>query len=1561
MTDSNLSPENEKLKNTGIKDIPRVLKEKLFNNTGAIMFPEQIQSKTVADYERNIENVLRPKGQKDDQLLRGALSGGFDLTENAINFAGRAIGTLSGNKYTAKDYFDNEALGVYIPEEDEDSFTYNLSKFGVQYGVPYTTAFKFLGSIGLSNFVWRDVIAGGTTASVFFDTFDKNLSNYIQDTPLANPVTKLLSAKSEEESNVAAETIKKFIEGGVTQKIVNKTFDAALNPQKVADAFVDVVKTFKKAPKVADDLIFNLRQSRFNKFENIRKFNGMDEALSKSDDLVDIAPVADDVVTKTPTQIDLPDTRGQGKFYHGAANEVNLVEGGEFGKAVENLYGDGFYVTEDLVTAAKYRKKNRVKGEKPSGIVYEITEKQPVKFFDLDAPASPEKIEQIRRIFSFDEDTLGDYADIIDRVLDDVGPNPSIGKIYDEIKLYSNSRGKSANTTADIFSSFTEELQREGFGGLTHQGGKKAGKGKRLHQVRIYFDPANSLEINKVDLDKLETVAGDTVLVPRKKIRSKKGKQKFQTTDERVGLEGRNFDIFSDDPKEVAKIKAAYEEEQTKYYPKYLNIVTDDMLIEDADDYLEPEVIQAITQFADKYGLKLPVLMAATVRRITGLAVNLSDNAALIKTLPIGSQEANILKQKLTLQTISFYKMIKGDSKFGTVIGRTLRARQLANAKNPVTGQTPGEVTASNIEARRAEDLKGGGSEIIRDVAEDIDNTFKSLEFSQEDVLKALEEDRFEDFADFASKLAAAHGDPFVLQKLVKESIGMKGLKIGNEVFLNGILSNPATHIRNTLGTMVNVVTGPADLLIGSSTRQDLLRGQFVDPILFRRAMAEFAMFKQAQSDALKLAGQAFKENRNILDRSRMIVDSGNDPTQRFAIQKRGGTFDGEGLQKIKNGKDIAQYLRRGLVPDLVNSFGTINNAPLRALIAEDEYNKQLAFRMFLKGELVEDGLRKGLTGKAFDDYVDKSFELGVNWIAKKGSELDLALKEIQEFKPFIGPNGEQVAVGEDLFLKIRDSLDYAADRTFTTKIDNKLVNALKHPGWKPVLPFINSPLNIQQTLLKRTPFMATITGKVPLLEGMLDTHRKQLQSSIPSVSGRARGVERIGAGVWLTFATLSMAATDRFAKIALVDGSDPDWRQDKIRKYSGDPGYAFRILLTNPVTKKPQLGPDGQPKYHFVDCGRIGLEPFSSMCRVAGYYGTIQKYLDDEDQKNVAAVMTVALARDILDLPMFEAVQKLMDIIENKPDALPNFLANYMNSAFIPFSSLRKAIKKTDYSYIDPRSGKKLRGYFKPDKSIQKGDYIKQNIRTKFDDGTPIPEDHPAYGTLVQENPRFVGDFFVRKVALKFMKELQSSNPFAERLKPQKFWLTGQNLEYPQNIGINSGMNPSLEGSSLNDPVVSLVRRSKSKITPPPAHLFRNSAEGGILLNSTQYEKLKEFIYETKLDNNGQISSKGKTVYQKLLPIAKDKKILELLDFIESGEVDDNFNIDTKAVLTSRENSVKDLRKLLRQIITPYIGQAKLQLFQLEDDKGGAKSLLPAYLREKKRQKLDLQNRYTR
>ena len=104
----------------------------------------------------------------------------------------------------------------------------------------------------------------------------------------------------------------------------------------------------------------------------------------------------------------------------------------------------------------------------------------------------------------------------------------------------------------------------------------------------------------------------------------------------------------------------------------------------------------------------------------------------------------------------------------------------------------------------------------------------------------------------------------------------------------------------------------------------------------------------------------------------------------------------------------------------------------------------------------------------------------------------------------------------------------------------------------------------------------------------MLDTHRKQLQSAEDSVSARARGTTRIGGGIWVTAIGLSMLAADKFAKIALVDGNDPNWVGDKIRQYTGDIGYALRLLKTNPITKEPILGPDGEPKYDFIDVGRI-------------------------------------------------------------------------------------------------------------------------------------------------------------------------------------------------------------------------------------------------------------------------------------------------------------------------------------------------------------------------------------
>ena len=71
-------------------------------------------------------------------------------------------------------------------------------------------------------------------------------------------------------------------------------------------------------------------------------------------------------VSRTDINVDvpLPDTRGQGKFYHGTAQEITLEEGAE-AVSSQNIYGNGFYTTDDLITGSKYQKKGKKQFLKP--------------------------------------------------------------------------------------------------------------------------------------------------------------------------------------------------------------------------------------------------------------------------------------------------------------------------------------------------------------------------------------------------------------------------------------------------------------------------------------------------------------------------------------------------------------------------------------------------------------------------------------------------------------------------------------------------------------------------------------------------------------------------------------------------------------------------------------------------------------------------------------------------------------------------------------------------------------------------------------------------------------------------------------------------------------------------------------------------------------------------------------------------------------------------------------------------------------------------------------------
>ena len=219
------------------------------------------------------------------------------------------------------------------------------------------------------------------------------------------------------------------------------------------------------------------------------------------------------------------DTRGQGKFYHGTSEEISSgkatsVESGE-NLQESNLYGNGFYTTEDLTTASRYQKKNKNVGQPKRGdytwkdnpdeayqkdldafntrkenpTVYEINEKQSVKFIDAD-----QKIDWTGN--TPEAQTIKNYlsqSDEGNEVLDawEKSKSFSYADIINDLRDVYSRADLSKGAFTDLLDDLNLQLKNIGYGGITHQGGNLAGKGERLHQVKIYWDAENQIELNK--------------------------------------------------------------------------------------------------------------------------------------------------------------------------------------------------------------------------------------------------------------------------------------------------------------------------------------------------------------------------------------------------------------------------------------------------------------------------------------------------------------------------------------------------------------------------------------------------------------------------------------------------------------------------------------------------------------------------------------------------------------------------------------------------------------------------------------------------------------------------------------------------------------------------------------------------------------------------------------------------------------------------------------------------------------------------------------------------------
>jgi len=170
------------------------------------------------------------------------------------------------------------------------------------------------------------------------------------------------------------------------------------------------------------------------------------------------------------------------QWFHGAAAPIEkLGEAGVDHYSGANIYGEGFYATNDREVAQSYTKKNRRQVGEFKPTTYEVRGED-VKFFDLNAPLNEEAREALAKTSS---ESLREAA---------ADPeNDTLGKVMDAARDLGPQYMESRDTVTESFEAVKDALKARGYGGFTHVGGKLTG-GKQ-HQVRIYWHPESQVKL----------------------------------------------------------------------------------------------------------------------------------------------------------------------------------------------------------------------------------------------------------------------------------------------------------------------------------------------------------------------------------------------------------------------------------------------------------------------------------------------------------------------------------------------------------------------------------------------------------------------------------------------------------------------------------------------------------------------------------------------------------------------------------------------------------------------------------------------------------------------------------------------------------------------------------------------------------------------------------------------------------------------------------------------------------------------------------------------------------
>ena len=422
---------------------------------------------------------------------------------------------------------------------------------------------------------------------------------------------------------------------------------------------------------------------------------------------------------------------------------------------------------------------------------------------------------------------------------------------------------------------------------------------------------------------------------------------------------------------------------------------------------------------------------------------------------------------------------------------------------------------------------------------------------------------------------------------LAREIKGSRLMDIIMEFWMNSLLSGPTTQAVNILGNSLTFTMRTMEQVTGS-----LLIGD----TQLAKATLRYAFSMETIADSLKIAGKTLKNNDALLTQGSRV-------------------FDDRLAQSMAIGMDGSDA-----ISGAVNLLGSAIRIPSRALLAGDEFFKQMNYRTYVKTNLAYEAMKKGsASGREVAHYVQKNMDNFITKGARAYNEANIHLDAVsaakarglvygKEQQEFIANYIKENKFDETRGGLVDAALGFAKENTFTNDMANdgfistlgNTMSHLKNKGgmWSTmnfVVPFLRTPTNIIKFSLDRTPFglMTTLAVKSRRKEFI-----RQLTGDDPVVKAQAAGKLAMGAAM-VAAGVYYVSANKEF----ITGGGPPDkdqldnLRQSGWRPYSikiGDTYYSYQRL--DPLTTIIGLFADIVEGHHYHELEGLPIQDMAGL-----------------------------------------------------------------------------------------------------------------------------------------------------------------------------------------------------------------------------------------------------------------------------------------------------------------------------------------------------------------------------